>query len=128
MAKTARAQKAKKPPRKSTFQNGGKRAGAGRPKGSTNKTTDLMKLAVVAAADSKDGLQPLDFLLAIMRAPEPVQVADEEPILFLARYKSWNDYRFEAAKAAAPYCHPRLNAIEHKGSKDEPIRLRVEFV
>ena len=30
--------------------------------------------------------------------------------------------QFEAAKAAAPYIHPRLAAVEHKGPKGGPIQ------
>jgi hypothetical protein len=28
--------------------------------------------------------------------------------------------RFEAAKIAAPYCHPRLQAVEHSGKAGAP--------
>ena len=56
----------------------------------------------IQAAEKKameQGLTPLEFLLAVMR--------------------NANEYAFEArmeaAKAAAPYCHPRLASIEAKG-------------
>jgi hypothetical protein len=45
----------------------------------------------------EDGEQPLDFLLRIMRDRR-------EP----------GSTRFLAAKAAAPYCHPQLQAVAHK--------------
>lgn len=44
------------------------------------------------------GISPLDFMLGILRD----EGLDEET-------------RFEAAKAAAPYVHARLAAVEHKG-------------
>ncbi len=73
---------------------GGRREGAGRKAGVPNKTT-LQKEAMIAAS----GLTPLDYMLRILR--------DEacEPLV-----------RMDAAKAAAPYVHPRLNAIEHSGA------------
>ena len=67
------------------FQHGGKREGAGRPKGSLNRRT---KEAIAAASD---GLSPLEFMLGVLR--------DE---------RSSQDDRKWAAQNAAPYCHTRL--------------------
>ena len=50
------------------------------------------------AAIQKSGLTPLDYLLSVLR--------DEE---------SEPNMRMDAAKAAAPYVHPRLAAVEHSG-------------
>lgn len=72
---------------------GGKREGSGRPKGAQNRAT-ARKEAEIAAS----GLTPLDYMLGILRDTE----ADA-------------DKRFEAAKAAAPYVHPRLASTEVKG-------------
>jgi hypothetical protein len=69
---------------------GGPRQGAGRKPGVPNKAT-LAKEAEIAAS----GLTPLDFLLMVMR--------DDERD---------HDVRQDAAKAAAPYVHPKLSAIE----------------
>ena len=69
---------------------GGKRGGAGRPKGSPNKATAQKRAEIEAS-----GLTPLDFMLGILRD-------EERPTLD----------RFEAAKAAAPYVHARLSAVE----------------
>jgi hypothetical protein len=72
---------------------GGKRANAGRKPGSiTRKTRDIAEKALQA------GLTPLDYMLAQMR--------DE---------KNAKELRMDAAKAAAPYVHARLAAIEHSG-------------
>jgi hypothetical protein len=68
---------------------GGKRPGAGRKPGIANKAS-IARQAEVAAS----GETPLDYLLRVMR--------DEEA-------------RRDAAKAAAPYVHPRLAAVEHSG-------------
>ena len=66
---------------------GGKRPGAGRPKGSKNRRLPLVDQAI------QEGEQPLPYLLAVMRDEKQDQAV-----------------RFEAAKAAAPYCHARLTA------------------
>lgn len=76
---------------------GGARKGAGRPKGAETRRTRL--IAQQAAAE---GVTPLEYMLRVMRdesvSPDPrVQAAREA-------------MRFEAAKAAAQYCHPRLTA------------------
>lgn len=107
---------------------GGKRAGAGRKKGSKNKATK--KRAEVAAKALDSGITPLDFMLSIMREPQPVQGDDEDPALFVARYIGWRDRAFDAAKAAAPYVHPKLANIEHVGEGGGPIQasLEVRFI
>lgn len=71
---------------------GGKRPGAGRKKGIPNKAT-LGRQAKITAS----GTTPLDFLIEVMRSVE----------------RTFQE-RFEAAKAAAPYVHPRLSAVESK--------------
>lgn len=69
---------------------GGARAGAGRPKGAaTVKTREIAEAALA------DGLSPLQYLLNLMRD----EGADEAK-------------RLDAAKAAAPYIHPRLSNVE----------------
>lgn len=62
----------------------------GRPKGSRNKKT-AKKIAEIEAS----GVTPLDYMLSILRD-------GRRPF----------EERFEAAKAAAPYVHARLSAIE----------------
>lgn len=72
---------------------GGKREGAGRKPGTPNRTTQEQREAIAAS-----GLTPLEYMLSVMRS----DAADE------AR-------RLDAAKAAAPYVHARLSAVEHSG-------------
>lgn len=74
--------------------HGGKRGGAGRKAGSRSR-----KSAERAVKAAEQGLTPLEFMLNILR--------DEE--------QSSHD-RFEAAKAAAPFVHPRLAAVEIAGA------------
>ncbi len=81
---------------------GGKRPGAGRRHGSRNKAT------LIAEAREREivisGKDPLDYMLEVMRNPDA----------------SWRR-RDEMAKAAAPYLHPRLAAVEHSGGLDAPL-------
>jgi hypothetical protein len=81
----------------------------GRPRGSLNRRTR----ALIEAAEA-GGEMPLDFLLRVMRDPS-------EP----------NAKRLEAAKAAAPFCHPKLNAVDAPpaGTKERPkVSVQVSFV
>ena len=64
--------------------HGGKRAGAGRPRGSINKFSAEVREAAVAGGES-----PLDYMLRVMRDPN----VDPQR----------RDYM---AKAAAAYVHP----------------------
>lgn len=64
------------------MSHGGRRAGAGRPKGSRT-----------AFITTEGGLTPLDFLLAVARSPDAATSA-----------------RLAAARAAAPYVHRPLAA------------------
>lgn len=79
--------------------HGGKREGAGRKTGAKQRA-DAEREAAIAAT----GSTPLAHMLEVMRSP------DRSP-----------EERMEAAKAAAPFVHPRLTAIEHKGPDGGPI-------
>ncbi len=84
--------------------SGGQRLGAGRKAGAHNKAS-IERQAKVAAS----GLTPLDYLLSVMR--------DEA-----------NDMgeRVDAAKAAAPYVHPKLANIEHSGTLDVTTQTKEQ--
>jgi hypothetical protein len=91
-------------------QVGGKRAGAGRRPGSANRKT-----RTIADAASQAGLTPLEWMLSVVR--------DENADM---------KRRDEMAKAAAPYMHPRLAAVERRAMEEEPghrpLRVQVTFV
>lgn len=72
----------------------------GRKKGVPNRAS-AAKTAAVAAS----GLTPLDFMLAVLRDESA------EPLA-----------RFEAAKAAAPYVHPKFASIENKYDMADPLK------
>lgn len=87
---------------------GGARPGAGRKPGVPNKRT-----AETAAAVEASGLTPLAYLTSLYR--------DEGNDLSV---------RFEAAKAAAPYVHAKLAAVEMSGKDGGPVEMvtRIELV
>lgn len=94
---------------------GGARQGAGRKKGSTTKRT-----REIAEKAINEGLTPLEYMLEVMRRDS----AHEDPKIEIAR----EAMRFEAAKAAAPYMHPRLAAVEHSGPDGGSIEQKIELV
>lgn len=102
----------------SKIGRGGARAGAGRKAGSA--TTKTREIADKAASE---GVTPLEYMLQVMRSEAP----DFDDARALSDHQQM---RFEAAKAAAPYIHPRLAAIEHTGEGGGPIdhSLTVKFV
>jgi hypothetical protein len=110
---------------------GGKRQGAGRRKGVSNKITKdtIAKLARMAA-EGKEA--PLEYLLREMRAKEPVQREGENTLAFITRYHAWDRRTLAAAIAVAPFCHAKLATVEHTGDDGGPIkhvhRTEVEFV
>jgi hypothetical protein len=73
--------------------HGGRRAGAGRKPGSVTR-----KAREIADRSIELGLTPLEYMLILLRDER------QDP-----------DKRFEAAKAAAPYVHARLAAVEVTG-------------
>lgn len=92
---------------------GGKRQGAGRKAGSaTRKTRE------VADKAAQEGITPLEFMLNIMRGKPPEDADVTQKI-------AWEMQRFEAAKAAAPYIHPRLSSTEMK--LDADVTNRGDF-
>lgn len=82
---------------------GGKRAGAGRPKGARSKISAARKAEIAAS-----GEMPLDYALRIMR--------DEgQP----------SDRRDWGCSQAMPYCHSRLQAIEVGGKGGGAIAIKI---
>ncbi len=82
---------------------GGRRPGAGRkPGAATKKTREIADKAI------EEGLTPLEYMLNILR--------DEQ---------QETNLRFEAAKAAASYVHPKLAAIEHSGPEGAPLTVEI---
>jgi hypothetical protein len=83
----------------------------GRKKGTPNKVTAKREAEIAAS-----GLTPLDYMLSIMRSEHPHGVS---PDVIQAR----EELRFEAAKAAAPYVHPRLQSTTLAGDPEKPLKF-----
>src|SRR5262245_61202695 len=82
--------------------HGGKRPGAGRKPGSKNRRPSERRAAARRAVEKvmAEGVTPLEVMLAAMRQ----------------HYAAGNlDAAAEIARHAAPYVHPRLQAVEHTG-------------
>lgn len=75
----------------------------GRKKGVPNRVTAEQRKAM-----QDSGLAPLDYLLSVVRDE------DQSPLT-----------RLDAAKAAAPYVHAKLSAIEHSGNAHKPVQIEV---
>lgn len=93
---------------------GGARAGAGRKKGAKSKMSELrQRIATMAVLEAE--ITPLHVMLQAMA-------------------NAWNrgdqDKAAAFAKEAAPYVHPRLANIEHKGDPENPLETvtRIELV
>lgn len=81
---------------------GGKRTGAGRPKGAaTRKTKEIADRA------SAEGVTPLEVMLKAMREHYDKQEYDAAAGI---------------AKDAAPYMHAKLASIQHSGPRGGPIQ------
>ena len=81
--------------------------GVGRPKGTRNKKGNALRQAV------RSGQTPLDYLLSVM-----------------SDHKQEQSARVDAAKAAAPYCHSRLQSItvQEKPFEGDPNELTNEYL
>jgi len=86
--------------------HGGPRQGAGRKPGAATKFNEEAR-----AKAAEGGIMPLEYMLAVLRD------ADNQ-----------REVRMDAAKAAAPYVHARLESVKHSGSSESPVEIvtRVE--
>ena len=95
----------------------------GRKKGARNKAT-----AAKAKEVAESGLTPLDYMLNLLRSEIPPELKESiesgelNPDL-IAALIAWHSQRFEAAKAAAPYVHPRLQSTTVKIPDGLDIRV-----
>lgn len=90
---------------------GGSRTGAGRKPGSVTKRT-----REIAEKAMDEGITPLEFMLQLMRSEPPEGIGDMAKV-------GHKELQFEAAKAALPYMHPRLAAIELTGKDGGPVQF-----
>ena len=84
---------------------GGKRPGAGRPKGAVQRVTREARAKAAAS-----GVMPLDVMLEAMRAHHGAGQLDLAAAI---------------AKEAAPYLHPRLAAVQHTGKDGSALVVEI---
>jgi hypothetical protein len=82
---------------------GGKRPGAGRPKGSRNKATEEARKKA-----AEIGVTPLEYMLGVMADT----TADAKR-------------RDAMAQAAAPYVHPKLASVQHTGADGGGLKVEI---
>jgi hypothetical protein len=64
---------------------------------------------------------------------EAAKATGETPlaIMLMSMHRAWDAGNVEDATKfaamAAPYCHPRLQAVEHAGNADKPLKLEVSW-
>jgi hypothetical protein len=83
---------------------------------------ELMAEAVAAR------IEPLDYMLMVLNAPPPVQGPREDIELYLARLDRYEDRRMDAAKAAAPYVHPRPQVAVKLESVEDVVEKPVNML
>lgn len=100
--------------------HGGAREGSGRPKGSdTSKSRDS---ALRLAMDG--GETPFGVMLKTMRAlwKEATKDGDGEIVVDMDKARD----AVAVAEKAAPYVHPKLNAIALENGNDEPFIIKFD--
>ena|ERR1700675_804788 len=98
------------------------KTGGGSRKGRPNKATAAREKAISAA-----GITPLEFMLDLLRT-EPAELEIPLKAEDVKRYAMTMEMRFEAAKAAAPYVHPKLSSTEVKIPEKIVHEIRVKMV
>lgn len=95
----------------------------GRKKGTGNKASSerLRKIA-------ESGLTPLDYMLTILRSDMPPELKeriekDKLDAEVISAVAGWHAQRFEAAKASAPYVHPKLQTTTVKVPDGVEVRV-----
>lgn len=117
-------------------KRGGPRPRAGRPKGTKGKriSRDLRRkiLATEAMDKAIDGASPVDVMLHRMRRhygralvfdQDAEKLANGEQVAMITQASEELKLAHEAARDAAPYCHPRLAALAVQEQPSEPSRL-----
>ena len=97
------------------MSRGGKRVGAGRRAGTSDKKLRKFSVdQVMNSIGSGPDATPLAFLMGVVHLPdgtEGVKLSD----------------RIQCAIAAAPYVHPRLSSVEMKGDANAPLQVQSDI-
>lgn len=93
----------------------------GRKKGTLNKRTVKANKLTGTITDmvlKRKRLSPLEYMLQQLTAPLPKATTFEQKMIL-------RNFRMTVADKAAPYLHPKLATIEHKGNVDANINASV---
>jgi hypothetical protein len=105
---------------------GGKRPGAGRPKGSPNKATVEMKNCLQKLFDKK--FNDLDEMIDETRNGieiEKTMTVDGKSVTVLGRLNADPGKAADLMLKLAEFCHPKLGRMEHTGAAGGPIEFTV---
>ena len=97
-----------------------------KPKSRLGPKSKAKREALIAEAHAAN-IAPLDYMLLVLNEAPPKQRPREDPEIYQARLARHEDRRMDAAKAAAPYVHPkpqqsvRLESVEDV--PPEPINV-----
>jgi hypothetical protein len=80
-----------------------------KPKARLGPKSKAKREALIAEAVAAQ-IAPLDYMLMVLNEAAPKPAPREDPELYFARLNRYEDRRMDAAKAAAPYVHPRPQA------------------
>lgn len=94
----------------------------GKPPGALNRKTLQRRTLDRQAIEA--GISPLDYMLKILRAPDPTRLNDESVVEFVERYAASVDLKLQAARFAAPYVHARIATevrVKTDHANDKPV-------
>ena len=104
----------------------GSRKTGGRKKGTPNAKTCL-SVKHLAEKLAAEGETPLEYMIRIMRTPQPQQLPGEETAHYMNRCKEHLAMTFDAAKSAAPYIHPKLQTTVLASDPDKPLKVELDI-
>ena len=91
------------------MKNGGKRLGAGRPKGSRNRASARREQFIALS-----GRTPVDVMISIMRYNfDAAEYERSQPTPNQKEINAAHARALDAAYRAAQFVHPKLSAVEH---------------
>lgn len=99
------------------MSKGGCQIGAGRPKGSTDKRPNALKVRI--AQRMEESISPVEFMLNVLHAPDVTKMDGETEADFLRRQKEQLTIKLDVAAKVAPYVHPKLANVETKQDDDQ---------
>jgi hypothetical protein len=104
------------------MKHGGKRLGAGRPKGSRNRASARREQFVAFS-----GRTPIEVMIAVMRFNfDAAEYERSQPTPNQKEITAAYARALDAAHKAAPYVHPRLTVIDHSARFNWSVLTKQE--